>query len=129
MIVYLLWPMVVWTGDPPPRGLVHDTCMPNAPDAAIGQVWNGSAFVAPVPGSEMANAAALWQQADDAIAANVQTVADIDAWLAGPGAGTSNLTSAQLSSAVRQLMREARVSAKQRNATIRLLRGKLDATS
>lgn len=109
-----------------PASVAYDASR-DATGANVGDTWNGSAYVRPPVPQEQTNAAILADQADAALITNLQTIADIDAWLAGTGAGTTTLTTAQLSPAVRQLMREAKASAQQRNGIIRQLRGRLDA--
>lgn len=130
MIAYTLANLVVWVGDAPPPELEYDTCYTDvAGNVTVGQVFNGAVFTAPIAGSPQANLSTLMQQADAALTTNLQTIADIDAWLTGAGAGTTTLTTAQISPVLRQVMREAKASAQQRNGVIRLLRGKLDGTT
>lgn len=124
MIAYLRGGLVVWIGNPPPAFLQFDEVLPNAVNAVIGKVWNGVAFVN--PSAELANAAALLQQADDAIATNLQAITDAQAWLA---TNTGTLTTAQLSNAMRSVMSSLITAARQRNGVIRLLRSKFDATT
>lgn len=126
MIAYLRKGLVLHVGDPPPAYLVFDEVMPNAANAAVGQVWNGSAFVAPTANSEQANLATLMAQADNAIATNLQDISDANAWIA---ANPGTLTAAQLSGAMRSVMAVVARGAQQSNAVIRLLRAKLDATT
>lgn len=129
MIAYLRYPLVVWVGDPPPYGLVHDTIVPDAPaGVAVGQVYlaNGTFGAAP-PGSEVANLAALLQQADDAIAGNLTAIAQAQNWLATNTGG--NLTTTVLTTAVKNMMQQQITAAQQRNGIIRLLRNKFDATN
>lgn len=127
MIVYLRWPLVVWVGDPPPDYLDFDTIMPNAPAASVGQVWNGSAFVAPAAGSAQANLATIMAQADNAIATNIQTNADATTWLANNSG--SALTNTVLTTGLKTTMQALMRTNNQMDAVIRLLRSKLDATN
>lgn len=127
MIAYLRCNLCVWVDDPPPAFLDFDEVMPNAVNAAKGLMWNGSAFVAPT--GELANKVALFQQADDALAANLGRIDTLTTWrTSGPGAGSANLTSAQLSAAVRQSADNQIAIFKQLDALIRLARNKLDGT-
>lgn len=127
MIVYLLGGLVVYIGSTPPVYLEFDTVLPNWQGAAsVGQVWNGSAFAAPVANSEQANRAALADQADAALAVNLQAISDAQAWIA---ANPGSLTTTVLSNAMRSVMNSLITATKQRNGVIRLLRGKLDATT
>lgn len=127
MMVFMRANLVVWVGDVPPLYLDYDAFFTSAPaNVAVGQVFNGSAFVAPVAGSEQANRAALADQADTALATNLQAIADAQAWLA---TNTGTLTTAQLSNAMRSVMNSMVTAAKQRNGIIRLLRGRFEATN
>lgn len=67
-------------------------------------------------------------QIDGALAANAKIISDGNTWLAGVGAGTANLTAAQLSSAVRMIVRAQVDAARQRNGLARLSRRRFDAT-
>jgi hypothetical protein len=102
MIVYLRYPLVVWTGDPPPFGLVFDTILQNAPNATIGQVWNGAAFVAPAANSEHANASTIDTQLLAAMAA-----IDTYAALSAPSAAQRLNYERLLGKCVKQLIRKS----------------------
>lgn len=128
MIAYTLGGLVVWVGDPTPLHLDYDTCHPAAPaNVAVGQVFNGLAFVAPTAGSPQANLATLMAQADAAIATNVQTNSDANAWLATNSG--SALTNTVLTTGLKNTMQALLRTNNQMDAVIRLLRGKLDGTN
>lgn len=127
MITYLRAGLVVWVGDPPPLYLDFDEVRPNAASPVVGQIWNGSAFVSPIGGSEQANLATLMSQADAAIATNVQANSDANAWLTA-NSGTA-LTNTVLTTGVKNTMQALIRTNNQMDAVIRLLRAKLDATT
>lgn len=78
----------------------------------------------------LANEAALNAKADAALAANDNAIAAITAWLTtGPGAGTANLTAAQMSQALRSTAQYQVTQFREYSALIRLLRRKLDSAS
>lgn len=110
MTAYLRYPLVVYIGDSPPFGLEFDTIMPNAPPATIGQVWNGSAFVAPAANSEQANAAMLRDQATQAFIDNRAFLA-----IASP---SNAQTLAQVKALTRQM-----------NGVLRLVYSQFDGTN
>lgn len=109
MIVYLRWPLVVHVGSAAPFGLAWDTLMPNAPDATVGQVWNGTAFASPTANSEEANAATIRQQAAQAFLDNRAFLA-----ITSP---TNAQNAAQLKAITRQM-----------NKAMRLVLGDLSGT-
>lgn len=130
MIVYLRWPLVVWVGDNAPAFLDYDMLMPNGPAASVGQVWNGSAFVAPTANSAEANLAALMANADSALTSLQAGIDQTNTWrTTGPGAGTTTLTSAQLSAAERQSADNQLTTMRALKGVIRLLRNQLDSVS
>lgn len=91
-----------------------------------GSTWDGTKFTDPVPDPLLVNERTLEQQADDALAVNLQAIADAQAWIAAnPGV----LTTTQLSNAMRSVMQSLATAAKQRDGVIRLLRGKFDGTN
>lgn len=71
--------------------------------------------------AELANEAALREQADDALVANA-------AYLGHPAVPDGTLTAAQLSNAVRQLTDQVDALTRQSNKLIRLVLRKLEAT-
>lgn len=132
MIAYLRANLVVWIGgnsEAPPMALAYDGFR-DGTGASVGQVWNGTAFVAPQPGSEAANMAAICQQADDALTALQAGIDQTSAWrTTGPGAGTTTLTTAQLSAAQRQSADNQLTTMRALKGLIRLARGKLDSAT
>jgi hypothetical protein len=94
-----------------------------------GWLWNGGTSFTKMERAEDVNERTLRQQAENALTANLQDIADADAWLSGVGAGNGALTAAQLSPAVRQIMRSLRASKKAENGAIRLLLGRFESTS
>lgn len=74
------------------------------------------------------NESTIGGQLDAALTANSLALNTLVAWrTTGPGAGTANLTAAQLSLALRTMADNQIASIRQRNALIRLIRRKLDS--
>jgi hypothetical protein len=111
-----------------PANAAYDASQ-DATGANVGDTWNGSAYIPPALPVTVANEQTIRQQAANALASNLQDIADADAWLNGVGAGTGTLTAAQLTPAVRQIMRALRASKKTENGALRLLLGQFDSTS
>lgn len=96
---------------------------------STGWTWQGPLQYTRVVPPEVINQRTIEQQTDAALAANKTALDQLVAWrTTGPGAGTANLTAAQMSQALRTTADNEIAMLRELSQLIRLVRGKFDAT-